>query len=137
LLSGWDFVSLGAKGWFTDLIIDCFLNICIQEWVDEASILRIDCGALEGVGDGMPNILDRAEKRSMLFNDLWLVPTRINRNHWILFVVVVKTKKIIVLNPLYEGKDLGPSLLQHLQVLYYVFILFLCKLTVEAKYFRN
>ncbi|KAJ1525567.1 hypothetical protein ONE63_010371 [Megalurothrips usitatus] len=53
----------------------------------------------------------------MLYNDLWLVPTLIKGNHWILFLVVVKTKKIIILNSMYEGKQLSSSLLLHLQIL--------------------
>lgn len=134
-LSKVDFDSLGANGWLTDLVIDCSLSLFIKECMDdqEASILRIDCHSLEGASDGLHTILERAEKRSMLFNDLWLVPTRINRNHWILFVIVVKSKKVIVLNPLYEGNNLGASLLEHLQVLYDVF-LFLCQLADKAKF---
>lgn len=113
-----DFISLQSSNWLTDQILDCFLALCVKKYSDpEASIARMGCCDLSSISKGLHNIIQRVEQKFMLFNDLWLVPTLIKGNHWILFVVIVKTKKIIILNSMYEGKELSSSLLLHLQIL--------------------
>lgn len=58
-------------------------------------------------------------KRERLFlRDLWLVPTLVGRNHWVLFVVLMKQKQVLILDSLgyTPEQPLKDNVKEHLKV---------------------
>ncbi|KAK3930925.1 Sentrin-specific protease 2 [Frankliniella fusca] len=95
---------------------DYFVNNFL---ISEGNIrcLEADCLAIETAAMGLQSIVDRSKEDDLLFNDLWLVPTHVRRNHWILFTVLIRAKKIIILDSLYQGGSIDPAILEHVQIL--------------------
>ncbi|KAK3916264.1 Sentrin-specific protease [Frankliniella fusca] len=106
--------------WLNDYIIDSFLQVITDPSVlkePEACINTISCLALENMTMGLDSVFIKASNSDMLFNDIWLVPSHVRRNHWILFLVLIKTKKIIILDSLPRKDEPCNDVIEHLQIL--------------------
>ncbi|KAK3932002.1 Ubiquitin-like-specific protease 1, partial [Frankliniella fusca] len=129
-----DWSSLAPKSWLTDIIIDTFLSIVTSKdnlFEKEAAVFLLHSLALDNATMGVQSIFSRAAS-DWILNDVWIVPTHINRNHWILLLragrddceerlallllVLIKAKKIVILDSM-NSSILGNSVTEHLQVL--------------------
>lgn len=91
-----DFDSLNEDMELTDAILDAFLVLMERKALERsvyvytmpANLLAFACFDSSMLG----------EFDAPYFVDLWLVPTQINWNHWILFIVFVGRKHIMILD---------------------------------------
>lgn len=101
------------------MVIDTFLALVTSSDMlaeGEASILTLESLGLECASMGSTFLLERAETKFFLYNDLWLVPSHSDRNHWILFIVLVKRKMILILNSMRKF-SISKNILEQLQVI--------------------
>ncbi|KAK3922731.1 Sentrin-specific protease [Frankliniella fusca] len=108
-----DYDSLSGSSWLTDRLIDCFMALALSSDFlsnSEASLLVLDSMVLECATMGLQSVFERAIRSKFIFNDVWIVPTHVQRNHWIL----IRTKKVIIVDPL--GGRVSDSVEEHIQI---------------------
>lgn len=118
-LTAADFRGLLPGCWFADQAIDCLVRIVTSPddsflKLPEISILAGSCVAIESTMMGSELQIGLAKKKNYVCNDLWIFPSHLHRNHWILFVVLVKEKVIVILDSLYDFHEYDTD--EHLQV---------------------
>ncbi|KAK3931742.1 Polyprotein of EF-Ts, chloroplastic [Frankliniella fusca] len=96
------FDSLQPKTFLNDKIFDRFCKEVNAEKNEPfAQIFMLSCQDTEAVVEfHFTEVLHRVTASRACFNDLWIVPIHIDRNHWMLFVVLIAKKTILVLDPL-------------------------------------
>lgn len=65
---------------------------------------------------GEESLMMKMVSGAIMFKDVWLVPSHINRNHWVLFLILIRRKYIIVLDSMHGNKALPQDVRNHLQV---------------------
>ncbi|KAK3916578.1 Ubiquitin-like-specific protease 1 [Frankliniella fusca] len=118
-ITAWDINTLAPGQWLTDAVIDSFVALTSDSTSlcePQAAIFVLDSLAIENATMGLQSIFKKAQNDQILFNDVWLVPTHVHRNHWILIVVLIKAKTIIVLDPLYSGSLISTAVEEHVQI---------------------
>lgn len=120
-----DFEFLYENEKLSDTCIDTFFRIMqMTAGKRNVQVNVIPACFLISVSLGMDVSEEFKSKKN--FYDTWLVPTQINRNHWILFVVFTKRQLVLVLDPLDKSglvtgqkemclKVSVPLILMHLQ----------------------
>jgi hypothetical protein len=97
----------------TDNAIDTFMVIMKGKAEDEgAAVFILPCYLLATISMGLP--FDDWIKPENMFHDLWLIPTQIERNHWVLLVAFMRRKIFLVLDPLY--KNMGSDIKDRIRV---------------------
>ncbi|KAK3911039.1 Sentrin-specific protease 2 [Frankliniella fusca] len=97
---------VGPGSELTDTVIDRFISILIAEAervvekksFDAAKVLSFEVSLLHNVSMGLP--YKERLSQNKLFYDAWLVPTQVERNHFVLIVVLMRKKVIIILDSL-------------------------------------
>ncbi|KAE8741321.1 hypothetical protein FOCC_FOCC013142 [Frankliniella occidentalis] len=95
-----DWLSLSPSTYLNDSIIDIFLKIVTSDELiaKDASVKLASCLALENISMGLVGLFSRVKKDNWILSDIWIIPTHIRRIHWILLLVLIKQKKIVILN---------------------------------------
>lgn len=81
-----------------------------------ANIFTLPCHALENITFGVDSFLTDVAESPILFNDLWIIPSHVGRNHWVLFLALLREKIILILDPLYQQGTISNNVQEHLQV---------------------
>ncbi|KAK3931619.1 Ubiquitin-like-specific protease 1 [Frankliniella fusca] len=119
-LSKADFECLKAGEFLFDSTIDVFSTLMIADNENQyAEIESIPSNALQCTQLGMQCYLSNIDKNTFVLNDMLVVPSNINLNHWVLFLVLTKLKCIVILDPLYSKKSVDPNVVEHLLILRY------------------
>lgn len=96
-----DFESMHEGCEFTDSIVNAITDIgaeCMRHQYF-ASIHTEPCNSLELIQLGLEDeILLNIKNQKAILNDLWLVPTHLSRSHWILFIVLIQSQRILILD---------------------------------------
>lgn len=135
-----DFESMHEGCEFTDSIVNAITDIgaeCMRHQYF-ASIHTEPCNSLELIQLGLKDeILLNIKNQNAILNDLWLVPTHLSRSHWILFIVLIQSQRILIL----DSESSGSHVQDHLRVqcLWNVFFIACFKWGVshDSKYFYN
>ena len=112
-----DFKSLYPKQYLTDDIVTVFCEMAVNV-VKDARITLLPCSSLEFtllIGD--QTYIQMAREKSMVFSDMWIVPSHVNRSHWVLFIVLPTKKRIIMLDSTaHKERGINPEAKEHLKV---------------------
>lgn len=106
-----DYESLSPRGWITGTIVNSFLDICREEGRNNfLDILNFDTYFLYqlkrfGV-DNLGGFYKWANKNSIMSKDIWLVPYNKDGNHWTLYIVILKLKKIVYIDSLHGDLEM-------------------------------
>jgi len=138
LISKVDLQSMKVGCDFTDNIVDSLIRLaakcmaeifsarvyCLPSTTIEYSTLKLECFPF-------CNVLKQVKEDQAYFKDIWLVPCNVSRSHWLLFVVLIKKRRILVLDSSSHPYNVNPQL----QVQYSLKIFFFkctCKQAVSC-----
>lgn len=112
-----DFLSMRETEWLTTPIVECFQDIMMQEAAKKKpEIFDMSPTALQYMSMGVDSYVTEILSSPKICKDLWCVPSNLSGNHFVLFLVIIKEKRIIILNSSQRGKKLSPEIQNQLQV---------------------
>ncbi|KAJ1526398.1 hypothetical protein ONE63_009536 [Megalurothrips usitatus] len=112
-----DFSSIGPDQELSDNAIDAFLLVMkVEARTLGAEVLVLPSYLLTLISMGLP--IDSGVGPTQLFNDLWLIPAQIERNHWILFAIFMRKKIVLILDSL--NKNVTNDTKERLKIVLYL-----------------
>lgn len=104
-----DFQSLKDGNWLTDGIMDAFLDIMMERLEEKVDVFVLPCNALQFMLMGVSSYITKMTASLAICKDFWIIPVFSDRDHWIIFFVMIKRQKIVILNSSQSEAELSTS----------------------------